>query len=109
MLDPVRLLWSRYQYELYQGIECGCIVASDINEFVVFGGNMEFGPVATVYAINLEKGTAHTRPHMAEPRSLQKCLVQNEKVYIIGGGEKDNVEIYDVRKQEWKVAKTHVE
>ena len=84
-------------------------MASDINEFVVFGGNMEFGPVATVYAINLEKGTAHTRPHMAEPRSLQKCLVQNEKVYIIGGGEKDNVEIYDVRKQEWKVAKTHVE
>lgn len=101
-------MWSRYQYELYQGIECGCIAASADNEFVVFGGNMEFGPVATVYAIDLEKGTAHTRPKMAEPRSLQKSIVRNGKVYIIGGGEKDNVEVYDIRKQEWQVTETQL-
>lgn len=47
---------------------------------------MEFGPVATVYAINLQEGTIHTRPKMSEPRSLQKSLVRNDKVYMIGGG-----------------------
>lgn len=97
VFDPLAKSWSLCPFTLHQGLECGSIAATGRpNEFVLFGGNMKYGAVSTVNAFDLSLGTVHTRPKMQQARVLQKSIVHEHSIYVLGGCEDDNVEVCDL-------------
>lgn len=103
IFDPRTFKWDACPFELHQGIECGSIVATRPNEVVIFGGNMEYGPVNSVFALNLLEGTIQARPRMAVPRVLQKSIVYKNSILIMGGCEADNIEQCDLNTFSWTI------
>lgn len=56
---------------MHRGIECGLLVPGVFyNEFLLIGGNMQYGAVNSVNSYDFLNETVHTRPGMKHPRVL---------------------------------------
>lgn len=94
--------WEITDFKLPRGVEYPILSAADRDELLIIGGNVRGAVIRSNIQLNLKTKSYISKRSMHKERVFHKAIQDGPEIWVVGGDEKDTVEVYDSIRDEWR-------